>query len=127
MFQRKRPGSTEKARFNGIGQLQRNVAPEGRTKIAQRFSAGKSGIDDQVPEGRPSFHVSSVGQQGISPPFETLIWEKDPSKSELKTLITVSAWSGRRRHDNEQRVQTIAVGDLAKRAAVDSTWPRSGL
>ncbi len=33
----------------------RNPAPEGRSNLAQRFSAGKVAITSQVPEGRPSF------------------------------------------------------------------------
>src|SRR5450759_2201283 len=34
---------------------QKNPAPEGRLKIARRFSAGKSGTDARVPEGRLKF------------------------------------------------------------------------
>jgi hypothetical protein len=44
-----------------------NPAPEGQPNIAQRFSAGKAAIKDQVPEGRPNpkrgFSRSSTGRK----------------------------------------------------------------
>src|SRR5713101_645617 len=49
----------ESVRENGCSdnqwnQLSEYPAPEGRLRLAQRFSAGKRGIVIQVPEGRPS-------------------------------------------------------------------------
>src|SRR6266403_5822598 len=46
-------------------QLSENPAPEGRSSLAQRFSAGKSGGAIEVPEGRPSSHPHS-GELALS-------------------------------------------------------------
>jgi hypothetical protein len=45
------------------GMMPKNLDPEGRLKIARRFSAGKNGIAERVPEGRLNFsHTLKVSR-----------------------------------------------------------------
>jgi len=60
--------STHSANARPVAHPAQIQAPQGRSNLAQRFSAGDTGKDDQVPEGRPSLQfipTSALTGEGI--------------------------------------------------------------
>jgi ribonuclease R len=60
------------------------AAPEGRSNLAQRFSAGLARDEDQVPEGRPNFNGKTSGREPAVSPHHA---------------ISASPWSKRRERE----------------------------
>ena len=79
----------EKTKFTGamLGLIERAscvVAPEGRSNLAQRFSAGNGGVSDQVPEGRPnSSSLTETLQSALGQPLAQLLKRPDVSTEQL--------------------------------------------